>query len=219
MSEKSFAEKIIEHAYISDKDLVVAALTVNGELVARSAKTALEEVAKVIFSERPLNTSPNTARFNDFDIESDNAIWSKFLSEGRTLNVVSLTEREDTLLIPETGSLFNGEQYSEFLENIPFAAVLDSGNTHDKYYQAWINNLAYAVGFLLNNVSIATGHRFFTNKDLRLLDTVEFIPNNPSNDSFVDAISGNYLVVTKTTVISQKGFKIGFLFGRDFNVQ
>ncbi len=218
-SEKNFAERVLFHSYISDDDLVVAAHTVGNELIVKSAKEALKSDPVVTFGEASLNTNPDLIRYDQYIPESDNAIFPQFLSEGRTLTVVSLEDRNPRILTPSIGSVYDGSVYTESDQNLSFPPVLDSGNTHENYHQAWLNNLSHSAQFLMENITIDSSYRYIPNSLLKLLDPVEFLPSNPSNDSFVSQAAGMYLVAMKTTAITQIGFLSSFLLGRDFHVQ
>lgn len=218
ISEKNFAERIISHSYIADDDLVIAGLTVGNQLIAKSAKDALNGDPVLKFTEAATDTSPEIVRFDKYTPESDQAIFPQFLSEGRTLTVVNLEDRTPTILVPAVGSVFDGSSYTESDQNLSFPPVLDSGNTHDNYFQGWLNNLSHSAQFLLENISLESSYRFIPNSELKILDPVEFIPNNPNNDEFVSTVSGMYIVSKKLTAITQKGFVNSFLLGRDFHV-
>lgn len=217
-TEKDFAERILKHAYIEEKDLVISALTVGKELIAKSYKESIKDKEIKEFKEEKENESPSKIRMDGFQLESDSAIWSNFLSEGRRLPVISVRDRKMEILEPTQGSLKNSKTYQEQSNNTNHKPILDAGNCHNNYYKAWLNNLNYFVQLIRNNVFINTSKAFMNNNDLKLLDTVKFVPDNPNNQDFVDSISGKYILTEKITEITQKGFKQRFRLNRDYNL-
>lgn len=217
-TEKDFAERVIKHAYIEEKDLVMSALTVKKELIVKGYKKSIKAKETLEFKEEKENESPDKIRIDGFQLESDSAIWSNFLSEGRQLPVVSAKDRKMELIKPTQGSLKNSKSYQEQLDNVHHKPLLDNGNCHDNYYKAWLNNLNYFVQLIRNNVYINISKSFLDNNDLKLLDTVKFTPDNPNNQDFVDSISGKYILTEKITEITQKGFKHTVRINRDYNL-
>lgn len=217
-TEKDFAERIIKHAYIEEKDLVMSALTVNKELVLKGYKKAIKDKEVIEFKEEKENTSPNKIRIDGFQLESDSAIWSSFLSEGRKLPVISAKDRKIELLEPINESLKDSKKYQEQTYNTHYKPILDNGNCHDNYYRAWLNNLNYFVQLIRNNVYINISKSFLDNDDLKLLDTVKFTPDNPNSQDFVDSVSGKYILTEKITEITQKGFKHTIRINRDYQL-
>lgn len=218
-SEKNFAERVLKHAYISDDDMVVGALTVGKQLVVRSVKDAFESEPVVKFTDITSPGNLKVANFNTYSSQSDNAIWSKFLAEGRTLTVTKRDNRESVILYPATGGVINKGSTLDMEENVGFPPVLDNLNCHDKYWQAWLNNLSRSVEWLSHNVVLSTMYRFFSNDDLKLLDVVDFQPSNPGNDDYVSSLAGKYMAIYKVSSISQKGSMNKFYLGRDSLVQ
>lgn len=217
-TEKDFAERIIKHAYIEEKDLVMSALTVNKEMIVKGYKKAIKDKEIIEFKEGKENESADKIRMDGFQLESDSAIWSNFLSEGRKLPVVSAKDRKMEMLSPSQGSLKNSKLYQEQSDNVHHKAILDNGNCHDNYYKAWLNNLNYFVQLIRNNVIINISKTFLDNNTVKLLDTVKFTPDNPNSQDFVDSISGKYILTEKITEITQKGFKHSVKLNRDYNL-
>lgn len=209
-SEKDFAERVLSHAYVDEDDFVVAALTLDSKLVARSTKKVLDEgVHKYTFHQE---IGDLNIQYTDFSVKTDGAIWSKLLSEGRPLVIVSRDGRDNDILFPS--------KHPPLLDkNVSFPPQLDSLNCHENYYQAWINNLSNAVDWMSDVVYTDSGRRILNNDELQLLDPVMFLPNNPEADNFVSDISGKYILIYKETWVTQKASSQVFQLARGANDQ
>lgn len=219
VSNKTFAESILKNAYIAEDDFILSALTVKGELVARSVKQAFKEEPIKIFREAPMDENLEYIRIASFSLESDSAMWSHFLSEGKQQPLVSVGDRSLTSVEPQLGSVKTGESFYKKLTNRKFPPLLDAGNCHDNYYKAGLQNLNYSVQFMRNNVYLKTARRFISNEDLKMCDLVQFIPDDRRQQDFIDAIQGKYFITAKKTAITTTNTQHAFVLNRDYHVQ
>lgn len=221
ISDKAFVEQVISHAYVSDEDYVMGALTVDKELKVSTAKGIFNTFNKdttVKIKQDRVNTNPDSIRFDNIKVESDSALWSNFLSEGRVLPVIGVKDRVVKKFTPRLKSLFEDTSYQEFDKNIEFPVQLDNGNCHDNYYQAWVNHLNYGIQLMRNNIYVFTSETYITNSRLGLLDLVQLILGDKSQNELVDPLSGKYIVTEKLTQITQSGYSHRLKLNRDYNM-
>lgn len=214
--EKEYVERVLKNAYISEDDTIVSALTINGVLIARSLKEAFSKEPIKKIKVKPQNSSPDIIRYDAYQVESDSAIWSNLLSEGRRLPVFDL-DRNMGLIEPPSGSINLQGEYEGLSDNTNYPPVLDSGNCHDNFHKAWLNNLHRSVQLMRNNVYIDIGRTFIPDRVLKLLDLVKFTPNNPNN-SPIESIAGKYMITRKFTKIELTGFSMRLGLNRDYHV-
>lgn len=222
ISDKTFVENIISHAYVDDTDVIAGAITIDKQLIINSVKNVFaKDVTRIIRIKQevaPHEINQSIIKFDGLQVESDSALWSNFLSEGKELPVFSIEDRTITPMKPITNSIIDGTSYQSYTQNVSYPTIIDCGNCHDKYYQAWVNNLNYLVQFSRNNIYITTTQKYLSTEIARVLDAVEFVPSNKQKNELYDPLSGRYILTEKFTQISQKGFSHRLKLNRDFNL-
>ncbi len=209
ITEKQWFDKVIHRVYISDDDVPLTALTVSKELIVVSAKKTLAKEPKYKFS----NNEQGSYRVHAATLSSNTAYLSKFLSEGRQVQTVSLLKRELNKPTPKPTSI-KGDVFSYTQENVQYPPVLDNGNCHDNYYKAEPFNLAKLVDFERNLVEFELPDVFFSDSDLKLLDPVHFDPSDAMSGVSLGPASGLYLVVSKACLFTTTSVKTSLTLGR-----
>lgn len=218
-SDKNFVERVLDHSYIDNDDVVLGSITIDKDLVISSVKTKFKTTPKIKFKQSPLNTEPDTVRFDSMKVESDSALWSSYMSEGRALPVFRVEERAiDLLVANSSNSIINNKPTNLVGKNINYPIIIDTGNCHEFYYETMMDNLNTLSIFSRNLVYI-TSSKFLNNSKLMLNDLVDLIPDLPNLSKLADPMSGRYLMTEKITAISQKGLVQRFRINRDYNLR
>jgi len=215
-----FAKKIVSHSYIPSGALALA-VTANGNMVCKDIVKTLKESPKTIFTSIPedsntpsetysgnaklstpssnANSDTPTKVVREYNPSSSSGFLNSWVNYGFSLHEDLLTgdhfKHKDLSVDPGSGTIaINNEIKSQVDTGKVTYAPQDCGNTHEKYWYAYYQNLrimalfSQRVTILIDEVS-----------NLDLLDLVELRLYN--NSGILNAFSGKYVVASKKTII------------------
>lgn len=211
-TDKNFVERVLEHAFIAEDDCVISALTIAKELIVKSAKKTFSGGPLVVF-----DNSASTS-YNKFKFESDSALWSGFLSEGRKLPIIHIKERKVEMMDTPSQSLVDSKAVSDYTTNVNFPFIVDNGNCHDNYYKAWLGNLAYQSNLNRHVLYLFLDQSYLDNDKLKLLDLVQITSSDNSHFEEGDPTLGKYIVTEKITHIGPDKYSQRLRLARDFTL-
>ncbi|QSM00884.1 structural protein [Yersinia phage YerA41] len=221
-SDKNFAERIIDHAFKQKDDFILGGLSVDKDLTVISVKDTFKGAPKMTFSNTMTSSEDGDSKKATIDgikVESDAAYWSNFLSEGKKLPVLSVSDRSFSYMEPKLASIVDGGLNSTSTMNTNFPPIVDNGNCHENYYQAWLDNLNYHVMFMKNNLYMVTSNTYISNDDLKIMELISINLDNRYQMGVVDSLSGKYLVTEKcTTIDPNRGFGHRMRLNRDYTM-
>jgi len=213
--EKEFVDRVLDYAYISDKDLVLAGLNVDKKLRIYSVKDTFAGKEKFTFMNDVEGGSSTDVRFQSMSFETDDSIFRHLLAEGTKQPVYRLKEGKIDYIDSNGKSMKNSESFDEITESRNAPLLIDNGNCHSGYYSAYACNLSNKVNLFSNSIILIAGQKFFKEDELTLLDLVKLMPNSSSGE--VDEfLKGKYLITGKDIVVNQKGFQQSFRLNRDY---
>jgi hypothetical protein len=221
VSDKRFIMKSLMHSCTEEsKDLVLGAISVEKELIVSSVKTIYKKDYVKVFHQVKYENDPKVVKFDSLKPESDSALWSDQLAEGKSLPVFHVEDRSIEKFSSDMKSLINGNDNSMYSNNMNYPIIMDNGNCHKRYYESFMNNINYFVALMKNNVFLNTTSRYLSNNDLKLLDLVKLIPNDKSKNDALDPLSGKYILTQKITRLDvDAGFSHRFRLNRDFSMR
>ena len=211
-SDKNFVERVLAHSFVSDNNCILGAITSDSQLIITSLKDAFSS------NEAKYNigiSGQNAIKPIGISVESDSALWSSFLSEGRSLSILNVEDRSIDHFSSSPVSVVDNSSNSGVLENVAYPLQLNNGNCHDNYYQAYINNLNYSTQLLRNCVYVTTSS-YLPNDELKLHDLLNYMTSDKSLNSTVDAMSGTYILMEKVMSFSDRSFTQRLKLCRDF---
>jgi hypothetical protein len=234
ISDKQHVSNIIDHAYTTDNDLILAGLTIDGELIVKSMLETYKESPTTRFTH---DHTEGSIRFDSIKVESDNAIGGDLLSD-RILPVLQVSDRKLVTLPDRTeydmsskvdsGSLWDkvksffstSSQTSNvtdaFVGNNLYPTIVDCGNCNSNYYIGWLININNGTKFIKNNLFMYTSIDYKSNTDTKLLDSVEVVLNNPLKNLPDEPLNGIYIITEKLTSITSQGYNQRYRLNRDY---
>ena len=216
-SEKEFAQKIVQHAFTNNDDLLLASLNIKDtSLRVISIKEALKKEHKFLFDDNFFVPKDKKILFNKMTVNSDNGIWQYILNEGRSLPVFNNITFNLDLYEQNTKSIKNQKNYNKVQKNRNFYTEIDNGNTHKNYFQAFINQFSFKTNLFSKNVYIEIDRYFFDEDKLQVLDTVKLLPNERTKIS--DTLKGKYILTGKYVYFTPNHFNQRFRLNRDYNL-
>jgi len=179
-------------------------------------KKVFSSEERIKFTQVDRSNSPYIVGFDRVKVESDSAIRSKVLSEGKSLPVLSTNGRTTEILSSKNTSMIDSKSNHHYFNNTNFPTQLNCGNCHDNYHQAWLSNLNNSTQMIRHNLFIYTDTRYLSSGDLEVLDLIKFIPTDRLKNQASDPMSGNYIVTEKHTSFDKDGFHHRVRVSRDF---
>ena len=215
ITEKEFAEELLLHSHIPDS-FVIFGLNIKKELIVYDAKKKFAEEPKTTFINKPSQSPPSIVSYDNFTLESDNAIINHFLTD-RVQPIQTNTDWKINYITADTKAI-NGKNYYEVANKRMLPPKIDCGNCHGNYYNAEIYNLTKWSQLLNHNIYLTITQAFLTEDDLTLLDKVKLTQNH-SQYKGLDNISGDYIIGQKEYMFSTTSVMQKFRLNRDFTMK
>jgi len=193
--EKAFVDKTIP--YMATESAPIYGVRMNSTLKVTDMVKELKNEPKLSLS---LDDKSMT-QISSYRMESDNAL-SYFFSSGSETPVVNPVE-----LKPYYFNNKGGVSKEKDLSGKQFGALLDCGNTHNRYYQTYGINIGK-----WNELS----------ENLLIIDTPSYIPESVAGicdnfyikiDDLSDIVSEKQLLLDKHTVIEKEAISTRLMFG------
>lgn len=213
--EKEFVDRVLQNAYIADDDLILSALNVDNLLKIYSIKDIFQGKEVITLFNDKIDGSTSDVRFQNLSVETDNSIFKYLLAEGTVQPVYRLKEGKIDYIDTNSKSIKSGESFDELEESRNAPLLVDNGNCHEKYYNAYACNLSNKINFFSYTVIVNVGQRFFKETELTLLDLVKLMPNSSSGE-IDEHLKGKYIITGKDIAITQKGFNQRLRLNRDY---
>jgi len=215
--EKEFVDRVVSNAFLAKDDLPIVAVNIDSKLIGVSVKKKFGEEPKQIFTNRKVDEDTSKIRFTSYSLEGDSSIFKYMFSEGTVTNVYDFNKGSMKDYSSNQKSMVDGKDYEEVTYSRESPPLIDCGNCHDDYYQAYTSNLSNKVNLYGNTLYLFVSRKFLPESDLKLLDLVKVMLNK-SDGAIEDMLKGKYLITSKNIIIQQKGFTQRLGLSRDFQL-
>jgi len=196
ISPRRFANELWLHSYVQDS-FIGMGITSTSEMVVKDIKKEIQDnndtpAWRFVKAEKKPN---DVAYLNGYAITNNSGMINAWMGNGREMSISSLTDANYNIYGADVKPVMaltkevikNKDMTSKF-----GGSNIQTGSSHDKYWEAYQDNLTNLATLSSFKLTVPCGNRFFP---VKILDLVFFKDSslvNPSESS--EYLSGLYLV-------------------------
>ncbi len=192
-SEWDFVNDCVMHGWVSEKDALLHAYTMDGNLIISSIEGVLgrKEYITLSNTKNPSNDQ-NQYRYHTIKPESNKAMWDKSLVR-RQLPVFHIVGRKVVS--------YKNKDLENAKDLIHLPQLTDCGNCHENYYQAQMNYISKVAQLSYNSFYLYPNH-FIDISRIKLLDKVMISNPKDAKLQALDPMNGSYIVAGRSVAFS-----------------
>jgi hypothetical protein len=206
ITSKNFVSQVALHSYLSNS-FIATGITIDSRFVLKDIKKEVE--AKN--SKPDWRLIKDVSKDNDIDyvnqyiVENNSGFMNAMLANGKNMNINSLTDANYSEYSPEITPILALTQEvirSKEMGKKYAGTKLQTGNAHDKYWEAYQNNLAKLASLSSFKLTVPCGNKYFP---IKVLDVVFFKDSSTTNVNLANEyLTGLYLVSKVVRTIKGK---------------
>lgn len=203
--DKLFINNVWMHSYIKDSFLALG-ISVDGKFILRDMKKTIRNGSKWRLTNSNSSDSKDIKFEGDYIIDSESGFINQWMGYDRYKNVLDIEEGELSKIESSLRPMLAMSKNMNRTKNIDKRALefgLLNDNVHEKYWDAYIQNITYLAKYSSNKIFISYSNLY---KPMKVLDIIMLKDDELSTSQSSEGHSGLYIITKIKRTIREKVF-------------